>query len=115
MRLLRRVDTSILEAYYTRLLSSAASSTSADIEVAAHRLLELADVLSDADGEAYAGHVIRVCDALEGQTSGLAVPIPLEKRPIVQEAVEGVLVMVHNGELYPSGYPAEPLLNDWLG
>ncbi|KAI0729907.1 ARM repeat-containing protein [Fomitopsis betulina] len=95
MRLLLRVDTSIIEAYYIRLLSSV-NSSSADIQVAAHRLLELADVLSDEDGEAYAGHVIRVCDALEGPTSGLATPIPLEKRPIVQEVVEGVLVKVHN-------------------
>lgn len=97
MRLLLRVDTSIIEAYYIRLLSSV-NSSSADIQVAAHRLLELADVLSDEDGEAYAGHVIRVCDALEGPTSGLATPIPLEKRPIVQEVVEGVLVKVHNGQ-----------------
>lgn len=102
MRLLRRVDTSIVEAYYTRLLSSAAPPTSTDIEAVAHRLLELADVLSDTDGEAYAGHVIRVCDALEGQTSGPAVPISLEKRPIVQEVVEGVLVKIHNGEFYVS-------------
>lgn len=98
MRLLRRVDTSILEAYYARLLTSAVSPPSADIESVAHRLLELADVLSDADGEAYAGHVIRVCDALEDETSGPAVPVPLEKRPIVHEVVESVLVKVHNGE-----------------
>lgn len=71
-----------------------------DIEVAAHRLLELVDVLSDADGEVYAGHVISVCDALEGQPSGPAVPTPLDKRPIVQEVVEGVLVKVHNGQSY---------------
>ncbi|EPS95437.1 hypothetical protein FOMPIDRAFT_1038502 [Fomitopsis schrenkii] len=96
MRLLRRVDTSILGAYYTRLLSSVTSPPSMDIEVAAHRLLELVDVLSDADGEVYAGHVISVCDALEGQPSGPAVPTPLDKRPIVQEVVEGVLVKVHN-------------------
>ena len=60
-------------------------------------MLELAEVLSDADGEAYAGHVIRVSDALEGQTSGPATPTPLEKRPIVQEIVEGVLIKIHNG------------------
>ncbi|TFY64690.1 hypothetical protein EVJ58_g2464 [Rhodofomes roseus] len=93
MRLLRRVDPAILEAYCTRLLSSVASPPSAEVSATARRLLELADVLSDADGEAYAGHAIRVCDALESQTG---MPAPLEKRPVVQEVVEGVLVKMHD-------------------
>ncbi|KZT71326.1 ARM repeat-containing protein [Daedalea quercina L-15889] len=96
MRLLRRVDPAIPEAYSTRLLSSVALPTSVDSGGMARRLLELADVLSDADGEAYVGHVTRACDALEGQTSGAAALAPLEKRPLVPEIVEGVLNKVHD-------------------
>ncbi|KAH9930688.1 ARM repeat-containing protein [Fomitopsis serialis] len=93
MRVLHRVDAAILEAYCTRLLSSAVSPSSADTSETVRRLLELADVLSGVDGEAYAGHVIRICEASEGEAG---MPAPLEKRPVVQGVVEGALVKMRD-------------------
>ena len=94
VRTLWRVDQSIVEAYYARALQGdLPSSSSQGTEDALPRLLEILDVICGDNAEAYAQQVKFVLKAVEGEG-------PLNRRIVVQEAVEEILNRIHTGKQY---------------
>ncbi|KAI0362383.1 ARM repeat-containing protein [Trametes cingulata] len=92
LRTLWRVDQAIVESYYARALQGELSPISSDgSEELLPRLLEILDIVSGDDGEAYAHQLKNVLKAVEGES-------PLNKRPVLQEAVEEILVRTHSGD-----------------
>ncbi|OJT09138.1 AP-4 complex subunit epsilon [Trametes pubescens] len=85
LRTLWRVDQSIVESYYARALQGQLSDEPLP------RLLEIADIISGDDGEAYAHQLKSILRAIEGN-------VPLNKRPVLQDAVEELLIRIHTGD-----------------
>ncbi|KAI0929134.1 hypothetical protein AcW1_006156 [Taiwanofungus camphoratus] len=91
LRILEGVDHGIVETYYSQLLrGDSASASLQGSEDASKRLLEVTEVICGEDGEMYAQHVKNMLHTVEGAG-------PLDKRPVLQEAVEEVLRRVQNG------------------
>lgn len=84
MRTLWRVDQTIVESYYARALQGQLSDEPLP------RLLEIADIISGGDGEAYAHQLKSILRAVEGEE-------PPNKRPVLQDAVEELLIRIHTG------------------
>ncbi len=74
-----------MESYYARALQGQLSSEPLP------RLLEIADIISGDDGEAYAHQLKSILRAVEGNE-------PLNKRPVLQDAVEELLIRIHTGK-----------------
>ncbi|GBE82098.1 hypothetical protein SCP_0404770 [Sparassis crispa] len=88
--ILQRVDRGIVEAYYTQLLrGDSQTRIMQDPEEHSRRLLEIIQVICGEDGELYIQHIKSLLPVLEGST-------PLNKRRVLQEAVEDVLVHVRS-------------------
>ncbi|KAL1944674.1 hypothetical protein VTO73DRAFT_3104 [Trametes versicolor] len=85
LRTLWRVDQTIVESYYARALQGQLSDEPLP------RLLEIADIISGGDGEAYAHQLKSILRAVEGEE-------PPNKRPVLQDAVEELLIRIHTGD-----------------
>ncbi|RPD66372.1 ARM repeat-containing protein [Lentinus tigrinus ALCF2SS1-7] len=88
LRTLWIVDQSIVQGYYARALQG-------DLPVSAHgtddnlpRLLEILDIMCGDDGEAYAHQLKNALKVAEGDS-------PLNRRMVLQEAVEEMLTRIH--------------------
>lgn len=77
-----RVDRSIVETYYQKLLDSVEAPTSGP-----RRCLQVADVLSDQDGESYAQHLIQLLRITGDDIS---------HRHFLKDAVEVSLTHIHD-------------------
>ncbi|KAI8989666.1 ARM repeat-containing protein [Trametes punicea] len=92
LRTLWRVDQTIVESYYARALQGELPiSSQQGSDEFLPRLLEILDVIAGDDGEAYAHQLKIVLKAVEGDG-------PLNKRPVLQEAVGEVLNRMHSGD-----------------
>ncbi|TBU35735.1 ARM repeat-containing protein [Dichomitus squalens] len=92
LRTLWRVDQNIVESYYARALQGDLPSSSVHgTEDHLPRLLEIVDIICGDDGEAYAIQLKNVLNAAEGDG-------PLNKRPVLQEAVEEMLARIHTAD-----------------
>ncbi|KAH9945906.1 ARM repeat-containing protein [Epithele typhae] len=89
MGILLRIDSNIVESYYVRALQGDLSSDPMmGTEHTLPRLFEILDVLCAGNGEAFAEQLKYVLKAAEGD-------VPINKRVVVQEAVEEMLSRVH--------------------
>lgn len=78
-----------MESYYAQLLEGqlpVASEHGSDELLP--RLLEIADIISGDDGEAYAHQLKSILKAVEGDE-------PANKCPVLQDAVEELLIRIH--------------------
>ncbi|KAI0372895.1 ARM repeat-containing protein [Pilatotrama ljubarskyi] len=92
LRTLWRVDQAIVESYYARALQGELPTISEHgSEELLPRLLEILDITSGNDGESYAHQLKDVLKAIEGEG-------PLDKRPVLQEAVQEMLLRIHSGD-----------------
>ncbi|KAH9901574.1 ARM repeat-containing protein [Cubamyces lactineus] len=92
LRVLWRVDSSIVESYYARALQGELPLTSElGFDESLSRLLEIVDIICGEDGESYAHQLKNVLKAMEGEG-------PLNKRPVLQDAVEEALSRMHSGD-----------------
>ena len=81
-----------MESYYARALQGDLPSSSiSGTEDHLPRLFEVLDIICGDDGETYALQLKNVLRAAEGDG-------PLNKRPVLQEAVEEILTRIHAGE-----------------
>ena len=90
LRILNHVDSNILQTLYTQLLQGGPVPTSCDFEETTRRLLEINEIISEGHGELYAQHLKNILHALEGEGS-------LDRRQVLEEAVETVLVYIRIG------------------
>ncbi|KAH9952123.1 ARM repeat-containing protein [Amylocystis lapponica] len=99
LRILKRVDLTIVEGYYAKLIHGGLSSgVSPDSEEVPRRTLEIIEVICAEDGELYAHYVKDMLSSMEGDAS-------LDKRQLIQEVVEEVLVHMRNGSTtFRSGF-----------
>ena len=81
-----------MEAFYSRVLQGGLSFSSQDTEDHLPRLLEILDVICGHDGEVYAHQFKKALSTFEGTG-------PLNKRIVLQDVVEEILVRVHSGLL----------------
>ena len=89
------VDRSIVEGYYVRTLQGdLPASSTRGTEDKLPRLLEILDIMCGDDGEAYAHQLKNALKAAEGDG-------PLNRRVVLQEAVEEMLSRVHGGVFSP--------------
>ncbi|KAI0780693.1 ARM repeat-containing protein [Trametes elegans] len=98
LRTLWNVDQTIVEGYYTRALQGELPIVAAHgFDELVLRLLELLDIMCGDDGEVYAHQLKVVLRSCEGDG-------PVNKRPVLQEAVEEVLIRMHSrGSSWRSG------------
>ena len=85
------VDQSIVEGYYARTLqgdlpASSAQGTAGNLP----HLLEILDIICEHDGEIYAHQLKNALKAAEGDG-------PMNRRVVLQEAVEEMLSRIHAG------------------
>ncbi|KAI0636737.1 ARM repeat-containing protein [Trametes polyzona] len=91
LRTLWRVDQGIVESYYARALQGQLPVASDhDSDELVPRLLEIIDIMTEEDGESYAHQLKNVLKAGEGDG-------PLSRRPVLQDAMEELLVRMHTG------------------
>ncbi|KAL7283586.1 hypothetical protein ACG7TL_003021 [Trametes sanguinea] len=86
LQTLWRVDPSIVESYYARVLQGELPIPS---EHFLPRLFEILDVICGNDGEAYAHQLKNALKSVEGDR-------PLNKRPVLQDIVEESLTRTHS-------------------
>ncbi|KAI0748602.1 ARM repeat-containing protein [Daedaleopsis nitida] len=92
LRTLFHVDQAIVESYYARAIQGDLPSTSTQgSDDNLPRLLEILDVLCGDDGEAYAHQLKTVLKHAEGDG-------PVNRRPVLQEAVEEMLMRIHTAD-----------------
>ncbi|KAJ8474319.1 hypothetical protein ONZ51_g7305 [Trametes cubensis] len=92
LRVLWRVDSSIVESYYARALQGELPLTSElGSDESLSRLLEVVEIICGEDGESYAHQLKNVLKAMEGDG-------PLNKRPVLQDAVGETLSRMHSGD-----------------
>ena len=92
LKVLKKVDVGIVEAYYTQLLQASATLPGVrEQEEAAQRLFEVVTLLSTDSGETYAQHLKRIIGVVERAVS-------LPKPHVVQVAIEHVLATFDAGE-----------------
>ncbi|KAI0333484.1 ARM repeat-containing protein, partial [Cubamyces sp. BRFM 1775] len=92
LRVLWRVDSNIVESYYARALQGELPLTSElGFDESLSRLLEIVDIICGEDGESYAHQLRSVLKAMEGDG-------PLNKRPVLQDAVGETLSRMHSGD-----------------
>lgn len=106
--MLWRVDSSIVESYYARALQGELPLTSGlGSDESLSRLLEVVEIICGEDGESYAHQLKNVLKAMEGDG-------PLNKRPVLQDAVGETLSRMHSGRL-PEQYRTYMLTHDFIG
>lgn len=90
LKLLNRIDSNIVASYYSQALQTIPSTLSV-IGKNAHAvwMLELLETKSGEDGELYAQELINLLVLLES--------VPPAGAPVVEPAVERVLLCLHNG------------------
>ncbi|RDX56517.1 ARM repeat-containing protein [Lentinus brumalis] len=94
LRTLWRVDQNIVEAYYARALQGELPSSSSSVhgtDDLLPRLLEILDIICGDDGEAYTHQLRNALKAAEGEG-------PLNRRAVLQEAVEEMLTRIHGAD-----------------
>ena len=92
LRVLDRIDRSIVQGFYAKLLQADTSSRlPKDCDENSIRILEVIDVLSEDNGEVYAHNLKDAIRSLEGDAA-------LDKRPLFQEIIEGALMRLRNGK-----------------
>lgn len=94
LHILNQVDSNILHTLYTQLLQTGPLPSSHDFEETTRRLLEINDVICEGHGELYAQHLKNILHALEEEG-------PLDRRRVLEEVVETVLVRVRTCETLP--------------
>ena len=106
--MLWRVDSSIVESYYARALQGELPLTpELGSDESLSRLLEVVEIICGEDGESYAHQLKNVLKAMEGDG-------PLNKRPVLQDAVGETLSRMHSGRL-PEQYRTYMLTHDFIG
>ena len=99
MRILNKVDKSLVEAHLTRLLQVDRSLyTLLEKEDASRRILEIVDVLTHPNGEAYAQGIKNLIAALQDGS-------PRGELPLFESIVEDVLTHVRSGQSITSTSP----------
>ncbi|PCH37830.1 ARM repeat-containing protein [Wolfiporia cocos MD-104 SS10] len=89
LRILQRVDGSITEGYYSRMLQGNVAPEVVDVDELSRRMLEVIETVCNGNGELYAQHVKNMLQTLEGDAGK-------GKRRVLQAAVEDILVYIRN-------------------
>lgn len=93
LRILQRIDTAIVEGYYSRILQGDLQlSHMHNTDETCKRLLEIIEVISSGDSELYVQHVKNILQAVEGDTA-------MELRHVLQDTVEELLVYIRDADI----------------
>jgi hypothetical protein len=89
LNVLHKVEPEIVVSYFSRMLESVSSAVTMDIKAGySLRMLQIAEVLSGENSEAYAQYLIQVLKTIEGEdTAGR----------VIQEVVEYALTYIRTG------------------
>jgi AP-4 complex subunit epsilon-1 len=89
LNVLYKVEPEIVASYFSRMLDSVSSAVTVDVKTGySLRMLQIAEVLSGENGEAYAQYLILVLKRIEGEDVG---------GKVIQEVVECALTHIRTG------------------